>query len=303
MNVLVIGAQNIDIFSSVNTPYKLKDSNPATIHMGFGGVGRNIAENLKRLGNDVHFLTIFADDFFAKAAKISLDAIGINTDQSMYATNQSNSIYMGIMDEDNDLFLGLNDMDIVKMLDETVITEKEAFINSFDCLVIDNNLKASAIKEITTRFHDKIIIIDAVSAKKVHKLSNLLATIDFLKLNHIELFELSGKDNVPDAIKALRNKGANTLIITNQASDIIVSSKNNTTSYKPIPIQDITNATGAGDAFISGFIHGTLQDYSIDKRIDYARSIAYLTLKSTDATSKTITINEVEKTNEKLHRI
>ena len=37
--VLVIGAVNIDIFASTDKPYVLEDSNPATISLGFGGVG------------------------------------------------------------------------------------------------------------------------------------------------------------------------------------------------------------------------------------------------------------------------
>lgn len=301
MNVLVIGAQNIDIFSSVTTPYKLKDSNPAKIHLAFGGVGRNIAENLKRLGNNVHFLTVFTDDFFSKAAKSSLDDIGINTDESVFVKDQTNSIYMGIMDEANDLYLGLNDMEIITSLNKDVIISKEAFISQFPVIVIDNNLSQETIHEITTRFSGKTIIIDAVSAKKAHKLTTVLPNIDFLKVNHIELFELSGKDTVTEAITALHQLGANTIIITNQASDIIVSTNQRQQRFKPIEIKTITNATGAGDAFISGFIHGTLHGYNIDKRIDYARSIAYLTLKDPNATSKTITLEEVEQTNEKLY--
>ena len=83
MKVLVIGAQNIDIFAQSSIEYVLKDSNPSKIHLSFGGVGRNMAENLKRLGNDVHFLTVFADDFFAKAAKQSLIDMNINILESI----------------------------------------------------------------------------------------------------------------------------------------------------------------------------------------------------------------------------
>jgi len=121
MKVLVIGAQNIDIFAQSSIEYVLKDSNPSKIHLSFGGVGRNMAENLKRLGNDVHFLTVFADDFFAKAAKQSLIDMNINILESIDVKDQTNSIYMGIMDKDNDLFLGLNDMDIINELNIDVI--------------------------------------------------------------------------------------------------------------------------------------------------------------------------------------
>ena len=44
MKVLVIGAQNIDIFAQSSIEYVVKDSNPSKIHLSFGGVGRNMAE-------------------------------------------------------------------------------------------------------------------------------------------------------------------------------------------------------------------------------------------------------------------
>jgi len=56
--ILVIGAQNIDIFAKTKEDYTLRDSNVAQITLAYGGVGRNITENIKRLGNDVSFLNI-----------------------------------------------------------------------------------------------------------------------------------------------------------------------------------------------------------------------------------------------------
>ena len=303
MKVLVIGAQNIDIFAQSSIEYVLKDSNPSKIHLSFGGVGRNMAENLKRLGNDVHFLTVFADDFFAKAAKQSLIDMNINILESIDVKDQTNSIYMGIMDKDNDLFLGLNDMDIINELNIDVINSKIEYINTFDYLVIDNNLEETVISHIVNKFEDKIIVMDAVSAKKVNKLNNILSKINYLKLNHIELCELAGEKNIMLSINKLNNKGAKTLLITNQSEEIIVSTKNGLFKYKPLKIDEIINATGAGDAFISGFTHGLINGYSLDQRIDYAISMAHLTLQSNNSTNEHITLKEVEIINEKLHRI
>jgi len=145
--------------------------------------------------------------------------------------------------------------------------------------------------------------MDAVSAKKVNKLKNILSKINYLKLNHIELCELAGEKNIMLSINKLNNKGAKTLLITNQSEEIIVSTKNGLFKYKPLKIDEIINATGAGDAFISGFTHGLINGYSLDQRIDYAISMAHLTLQSNNSTNEHITLKEVEIINEKLHRI
>ena len=73
--VLIIGAQNIDIYAKTEDEYILQDSNLANIHIAFGGVARNIAANIRRMNNAVSFLTIFGDDEFSKSA-ININAVG-----------------------------------------------------------------------------------------------------------------------------------------------------------------------------------------------------------------------------------
>ncbi|HHU55776.1 MAG TPA: sugar kinase, partial [Acholeplasmataceae bacterium] len=55
-SILIIGGSNIDYFGKCKKAKKLSDSNVGTINVSFGGVGRNIAENLGRLGVDVTFI-------------------------------------------------------------------------------------------------------------------------------------------------------------------------------------------------------------------------------------------------------
>lgn len=82
--ILVIGAQNIDIFAQAAKKFVKGDSNPATINMAFGGVGRNVAVNLKRLGHDVHFLSVFGDDDLSKTAMQSLGKLEIEIKESLF---------------------------------------------------------------------------------------------------------------------------------------------------------------------------------------------------------------------------
>ena len=298
-NILVIGAQNIDIFTHKNDDYVLQDSNITDIKFSFGGVGRNIAENIKRLDCDISFLTVFGNDIFSSQAQSSLEKMGIKTSHSKIC-DHVNSVYIGILDKDKDLFLGLNDMKIVEELNKDHMIKHKDYIDSFDILVIDNNLTEDTIKHIVES-HKKTIIMDAVSAHKVHKLHSIIDKIDYLKLNHIECMELTKEDTLEKQIKELEKLKANTVIITNQDKDITVI-ENSVTSYKTIPCIDIVNASGAGDGFISGFIKGVSLDKSISESIDYAKKVAYITLLSDDATNKELTYEKV-KNYETIYRV
>ena len=296
--VLIIGAQNIDIFATTKSDYILHDSNLAKIHIAFGGVARNIAENIKRMNNKVSFLTVFGDDYFSKSAKNSLDELGIDVSHSLFLNNASNSVYLGVMDKDNDLFLGLNDMDILKEVTSDYLNTRFRYIDSFDILVIDNNLLQTSLEYLLKTFSHKVIVMDAVSTKKVTKISNLLQYIDLLKVNQIELNKLSNKKDLLAQTKELQSLGVSTILVTNQGNDIILAAKDEVIITSPIKLDKIVNASGAGDAFLSGFVHGMIHKLSNQEKLLYAKKLAYLTLLSHNSTNDLLTKEEVKKVNE-----
>ena len=54
---LVIGAAGMDIVGRLCEPFQANTSNPARIRYSYGGVARNVAENLGRLGQPVRLIT------------------------------------------------------------------------------------------------------------------------------------------------------------------------------------------------------------------------------------------------------
>lgn len=296
--VLIIGAQNIDIYARTNDEYTLHDSNLAKLHIAFGGVARNIVENIKRMDNKVSFLSVFGDDHFSNTAKTSLENMDVDISNSLLVKDASNSVYLGVMDKDNDLFLGLNDMDILEKLTSQYLKTKFEYIDSFDILVIDNNLTKESIEYLLIAYNHKVIVMDAVSTKKVVKIANLLNYIDLLKVNQLELNKLSSKPSIELQIKDLLSKGVKELLVTNQGNDIILASNKETTTSTPIKITKIVNASGAGDAFLSGFVHGMIHGLNKEEKLMYAKKLAYITLLSHNSTNELLSKESVEKINE-----
>ncbi len=295
--VLIIGAQNIDIFASTDNSYILKDSNLAKIHIAYGGVARNIAENLRRMSNKISFITVFGDDHFSLQAKNSLLNLDIDISESLYLKNTSNSVYLGVMDNDNDLFLGLNDMAILEELSIPFFKSKIDYISKFDILIIDNNLTLEAIEYLLANYYNKTIIMDGVSTIKVKKIMNYLPFIDYLKVNRLELNQLSDKETIVEQFEELHFKGAHTLIVTSQASEIFLSTKAKSLKTYPIPIKQIINSSGAGDAFLSGFAHGVIHNLNNKEKLSYAKKLAYLTLLAKNSTNEHLSLKEVKKIN------
>ena len=75
--VIVIGAVNLDICGRPNKAPRLCDSNPGTISFGIGGVGQNIAYNLRLLGLKVKLCAAFGDDLYAETLKAGCASRGL----------------------------------------------------------------------------------------------------------------------------------------------------------------------------------------------------------------------------------
>jgi pseudouridine kinase len=282
--VLVIGAQNIDLYARSMADLKLHDSNRSTIEIAFGGVACNIATNLSILGNEISFLTAFGEDHFGSLALKNLEKLRIGFSESRMVESVPNSIYLGIMDKNNDLFIGLNDMELINHLDVAFFMERSKYIDGFDILIIDNNLNIDALEYLLIEFTNKIIIMDTVSAQKAKKLERFLPYIDVLKVNLLELKAISVKEKRNDMLDELINRGLGSIILTNSDKEIIYKSKLEEITINPVKVSDIVNATGAGDAFLSGFIHSYIRDESIEQCLEIAKQVAYRCLSSPIAT-------------------
>ncbi|AIO19033.1 Pseudouridine kinase [Candidatus Izimaplasma bacterium HR1] len=289
--VLVIGAVNIDIFANTEEKYVLEDSNLAKITLGFGGVGGNIATNLNTLNLEVSFITAFSSDLLGNMLYNHYQKLGIDTSNAYTSLDSNSSVYLGVLDELNDLYLGLNDMSIIKEMDRTFLQTKHDYINQFEYIVIDNNLAKETLEYLLKTYQNKTLILDAVSAKKVVKLQSLLKYISVLKVNQIELDVLSKEDTTINQINDLLKQGVKELLVTNKQNPVFYASNDYTEKYETIPCNNIVNATGAGDAFISGYIQALINQKPIAERILNANTLANKTLQSTISTIEKSDIN------------
>lgn len=296
--IIGIGGANIDIQGLSSNKIKLYDSNPGKIQFSCGGVGRNICENLSRIGVLTKFITCVGDDFFGK--KILSDCINANIDMenSFIIKDANTSCYMSLIDSDGDMKAAISHMNIMKLLNTDKLISKHGIINKANIIVIDSNLTEDVIKYITDKYKDKIIFADAVSTKKAVKLKNFLHNIDTLKPNIYEAqifsgMEIKTKEDLEESAKAIINKGVKNLFISMGANGVFyMNSDMNSKYYKP-PKVNVVNATGAGDSMMAGLIYGRFKGLDIDSTIKFAMSMASYTIENKDTINKSISEDKV----------
>ena len=108
--IVVFGGANTDIAGASDAALVQRDSNPGRVTVSCGGVGRNVAENLAKLGCDTALVTAFGGDHNARELRGCCEASGIDVSASITCDDLPGSVYLAILDDAGDMALALSDM-------------------------------------------------------------------------------------------------------------------------------------------------------------------------------------------------
>ena len=282
--ITIIGAANIDLIGYPKEKLIYKDANIGTLETILGGVGRNIAENLSRLGFKVEFLSVFGKDDFSKKIIESCIELDISTKYCTFNENCSTSVFMAILDNQNDLALGLTAMNIFNDIPDSFILNNLNIIGQNDYCVLETNLPTRILELVTNELPNTHFALDAVSGKKALKAKTILNKITILKCNLLEAELLSGikvnnESGYRDLIMHFIDLGVKKVFISLGKNGVVYG---DTKGFYKIDIDFIkpVNTIGAGDSFMAGLLYGELQKFNIHKMVQFANACAGITIQN-----------------------
>lgn len=280
--VVLAGAANLDILGFTKDPLIPRDSNPGHVRMCPGGVSRNIAENLSRLGVRTELITAVGSGIAGKYILENCASEGISTRHSLILQDTTSSIYLALMDNDGDMALALSDMSISDNLTKEYLRKKKELFDSASVIVADTCLSAESLEYLLDNTHKTITCIDPVSVTKGRKLIPMVGRIHTLKMNKLEAEALSGmeitdNDSLRKTGDFFLKKGTQCVYITLGADGVFYCNADTHGFYTPPPIK-VVNATGAGDAFMAGVVFASLNHYTIEETVRFSAAAAGLAL-------------------------
>ena len=281
---VVIGGANADIYGRVAASETSPgDSNPGTIAMHPGGVGRNIAENLGHLGASVEFIGGIGRGGSSEMIMASLAGAGVSTRFVQRNPDTDSDFYLAIHDADGGLVAAVNSMALAEALDADRFGDPGlgSAISHAAMVVLDANLSPSALKAVFARHGAECrIAVDAVSSAKSARLAPHLAEIDYLKCNRIEASRLTGADEGSDTVEmaaAMSQAGVGVAIVTDGNSGFSVADGDSRLDF-PASAGGGGNTSGAGDALFACFLYALAKGAPIGEAAAIARSAAALTM-------------------------
>jgi pseudouridine kinase len=107
---LVIGAAGLDVVGRLRDELQLGSSNPSQIRSAFGGVARNVAENLACLGHPVHLITAVGQDAVGDQLLAQASQAGVDVSNALRTEEYPSGLYLAVVDKRGELKLALDDM-------------------------------------------------------------------------------------------------------------------------------------------------------------------------------------------------
>lgn len=296
--IYVIGGANIDIMGRPEKELIMHDSNIGIIHRSYGGVGRNIAENIAHYGITPHFISSVGNDNEGRGMLEYCEKVGMDIQDTLIVHGQRTSTYLAVLDQYGDMLMAINDMRTLEKLDKQHLEPIINRIKKDDIVVMDTNLTRDLIEWMMQNIKGKIFV-DPISVNKAKKLEGLYSYIHVFKPNVYEAEALTGITcrSEEDLIKMAEyfvEQGVKEVYISLGSGGVLGMSKKEKHHLKPETIQ-IVNATGAGDAFMGALAVCSRSNRSMVEKIKFAQCASILTLSSQESVYPELSLEAVEK--------
>ncbi|CAN9498942.1 unnamed protein product [Ophioblennius macclurei] len=337
-DIVVIGGINVDFIAKGKTKtLHFGQTNPGSVCQSFGGVGRNIADSLSRLGHRPLFIS-------ATGADSNGDAVfnyckHMNTSGVSRLAHQSTATYCAVISESGELSLGLGDMDIHQQITERYVSQFEKQISSATLVCLDGNIPASTINYVCSvaAKHNVNVWYEPTDSDKACKpfLSHAWKSLSYSSPNLAELCAMNKMLGVrtPEALPGTLDEmlavavvlsrplleHLHCVVVTLGASGVLLCGEHDagTVNLQPrkhkrqrkicalhypaltVTSEETMNVSGAGDSLAGALMAGILQGKDTDSCVRMGLLAAKTSLASPHPIAPTLTLDSVDPT--KIH--
>ncbi|CAI2356746.1 unnamed protein product [Caenorhabditis sp. 36 PRJEB53466] len=280
-----------------------------------GGVARNHADALARLGCDSVFISAIGDDqngnFFRQ------NSHRINTSRVKIVTSKPTCTYLAVNVKGNVRYGIVTCEPLLKAITPSLIENNEDALQAADFILLDSNLSVPVMAKSLelAKQHDKQIWLEPTDIDKVKKVfatghigavtatsPNANEFLRWAKLCNVSVHPsvVESADSVLELIekeksKLLMNTSIFVVTLSNKGSAVVYRNQHGQLEYQSLPpplqINKIVSVSGAGDSFNSGVIAGLVHNKSVVESLQIGQECARLTLQTSLATSEAITPN------------
>jgi pseudouridine kinase len=298
--LLTIGAASIDTKGRAHGAIQTGTSTPGAIRVSVGGVGRNIAENLARLGERVVLLSAVGDDSSGRRLLHQAAECGIDVSHVLVDAAHRTAAYLAVLDENGDLLTSIDDMSINReLITPALVYRHRALFRDARMIVLDANLSPATLRTIFKLAYKYGVPVcaDPTTATQAPHLCPHLSALTLITPNGAEAEALcgvpvTGRESALVAAQKLVSLGVQVAIVTLGATGLVYATSQES-GHVPAIACEIVDFTGAGDALTAAVIFGLLNGFAIDEAVRLGTSAAALTLQSRETVCPNLSLERL----------
>lgn len=268
-------------------------NNTRDYHRYLGGSPTNVAMNSARLGLNAKMVATVGHDGFGDYIFERLKDVGVQTDAIRRITDKPTSIIFVSRSKKTPDFIPYREADS-EILDVQISKDilKQAKIFHTTCFALSKNPAQSTIlKKAKEAFNSgcqlsiDINYADEIWDNKDEALNVIKAYCKFnplIKISEDDMLRLFER-NLPHnkIFEFFHNEGVDTICLTLGSEGVKLSQKDKEIIQLPaIKVETVMDATGAGDAFWSGFLFAYIKERPIKECLEVALQLAALKLQN-----------------------
>lgn len=253
----VFGAVNLDLIA-MSERFRPRTSSPASISIGLGGVGFNIA---RALGTDQkRLVTALGEGFLTDMIRLQLEYLSM-TFLSRRVEGVESGLYLAFMEKGDLLYGAANTDAFERGMSESFLEDAFRAIHLGDLLVTEGNLPPESLAFLIRKSRGQVRILwEPVSFEKAQRSREVLSDLFLITPTENELEAILGQTPTDEAIFSfLKERRIEHLVVTLGAEGLRWYHDGKVQAKKPRRVLKVSDSTGGGDhllAALATHLHG-----------------------------------------------
>lgn len=287
---IVIGTVFIDCKGFARDAYLPTGRNLGSVQFVHGGVGRNVAENVARLGVPTQFVSS-VDGGLGQEVLERLEQTGADVSSVVRAEHRGMGMWLAVLDHKGDLAGSISQMPDLTGLEQAIVEQGEQLIRSASHLLLEIDLTpeiARTVLDLAARYNKPVYGLPG-NLEIVLGYPELMGKLACFVCNHIEaeqllglpLHELDDERRRTAMFDYLRASGLASIVVTfGDQGALYADSADGSYGHQPVFPVVVKDTSGAGDGFFSGVCMGLIRGLSLKDAVVCGTKVAGWTIES-----------------------
>lgn len=297
--ILTMGETTVNIVGEAYKSIISNEVNPGAVSIKYGGIGKNIAENISKLGVSSNFITVLGGDSYGKEIENYLESKNINISDSIFLKNNKTTMSVSILNNNKEKEISISSSDICKNITPMYLNSIKKKITNARLVVLDANLDETTLSHIAYLRKKPNLLVYTVSPSNALKIKEFVGKFHTVKCNDLEAeiltgIRIYGNDDLRRIGEFLIKKGIKRVFIYIEEKGVFFMDEHNNSGIIPLPDLNLPILIGSKEALVAGIAYAECNDYDIEYSTKFGIGAFMLNLLNDKNMTEYINVKNIE---------